>query len=152
MKIEVITEEKAKKYRKEIAQFYFENVQACSFFENYTYDEAFEKVGDFIDHLENGTAIAYGLFDGDELYGYVRAYPHRFREENRLYVNEIRIREGWRRKGYGKELLKLIEDKSKEMGLSAVYLHAEANNPGALMFYHNMGYDVERMQLRKEME
>ena len=57
MKIELITEEKAKKYRKEIAQFYFENVQACSFFENYTYDEAFEKVGDFIDHLENGTAM-----------------------------------------------------------------------------------------------
>lgn len=80
------------------------------------------------------------------------AYLHRFREENRLYVNEIRIREDWRGKGYGKALLKLIEDKSKEKGLSAVYLHAEANNLGALKFYHNMGYVVERIQFRKEME
>ena len=56
-------------------------------------DEAYEKTGDLISHLRDNTAIGYGLFEKDEICGYVWAYPHQFLEEKRIYVNEIRIRE-----------------------------------------------------------
>ena len=152
MRIEALTAETVEKYRKEIAQFYYDNVSSCSCMGHYTFKEAYEKIGAFISHLSDKKAIGYGLFERDEICGYIWAYPHQFREEKRIYVNEIRIREDWRGQGYGKKLLKLVEVKAKELGLGAVYLHAEAKNPAALRFYQNNGYDVERIQLRKEME
>ena len=150
MRIEALTAERAEKYRKEIAQFYFDNVSSCSCMGHYTFNEAYEKIEDFITHLNNGTAIGYGLFENDEMCGYIWAYPHQFREETRIYVNEIRIREGCRGQGYGKKLLSLVEENAKEMGISTVYLHAEANNSDAVRYYHSNGYMEERIQFRKE--
>ena len=152
VRIEDLTPELVQKYRNEIAQLYYENLRECSCLEHYTYDEAYEKISDFIDHLANSSAIGYGVFDGADICGYIWAYPHQFREENRMYVNEFRIEDNYRGKGYGKKLLGLVEDEAKKMGFPAMYLHAEANNPDARKFYANCGYKEERIQLRKVIE
>lgn len=149
MRIEVLTPDLARKYRHEIAQFYYDNLHECVCMEHFTYEDAFEKIGDFIGHLENHEAVSYGVFKKDELCGYVWAYPHKFREENRMYVNEIRIRDDCRGGGYGKELLKRVEETAKEMGISALYLHAEADNLEAIKKYRSFGYAEERIQFRK---
>ena len=149
MRIEALTVETVDKYRKEIAQFYFKNVSSCSCLGHYTFNEAYEKIGDLISHLRDNTAIGYGLFEKDEICGYVWAYPHQFREEKRIYVNEIRIREDCREQGYGKELLRLVENKARDMGFPSVYLHVEADNPDAISIYRSCGYSEERIQLRK---
>ncbi|MBR4205254.1 MAG: GNAT family N-acetyltransferase [Clostridia bacterium] len=150
MRTEALTAETVRKYRGEIARFYFDNISSCSCMSHYTFGEAYEKIGDFIRYLDAGEAIGYGLFEKAEICGYIWAYPHQFREEKRVYVNEIRIREDCRGQGYGKELLRLVEERAKEMGINAVYLHAEANNPSAVGFYHANGYEEERVQFRKE--
>ena len=149
MRIEKLTVETVEKYRKEIARFYFENVSACSCLGHYTFNEAYEKIGDFISHLSDNTAIGYGLFEKDEICGYVWEYPHQFLEEKRIYVNEIRIREDCREQGYGKELLRLVENKARDMGFPSVYLHVEADNPDAISIYRSCGYSEERIQFRK---
>ncbi len=43
-----------------------------------------------------------------------------------------------------------MEEKAKEMGISALYIHAEADNPGAIGLYETAGFIVERVQLRKK--
>jgi ribosomal protein S18 acetylase RimI-like enzyme len=149
MRIEPITVEMAVGYRKELAQLYFDNVRSNAFHSHYTYEEAYEKMNDLIGHLADNTAIVYGAFDDKEIVGFIWAYVHQFREENRIYVSEIRVKEEYRRHGIGKELLRLIEDKARELGLSGVYLHAEANNSEVVGFYKTVGYCEERIQMRK---
>ena len=150
MRIEQLTPEFVLKHKSEIAQFYYENMQMCSFLEHFTYDEAIIKIEGFINHLKSNTCVGYGLFHEDKICGYVWAYPHKFREENRMYINEIRIKDEYRNRGYGKALLKLVEEKAKEMGIGALYIHAEADNPGAIRLYEMIGYVLERVQLRKK--
>lgn len=150
--IKALTTETVREFRDEIAQFYFDNLRKCSCLNHYTYDEAYEKIGALIEHLENGTCIAYGAFEGNEIIGYIWAYPHSFREENRIYVNEISIKEEYRGKRYGKQLLEAVEEKAAEMDIYVLYLHAEANNQRALDFYKSSGYVEERIQFRKEIE
>lgn len=150
MRIEELTVETAEKYREQIAQFYFENIRSCAFLNHFTSEDAYKKIGDFIEHLKDRTAISYGAFDDEKIVGFIWSYVHQFREEKRMYVNEIRVKEAYRGRGIGKELLRLVENKAKEMGLGAVYLHAEAGNIDARKLYEACGYLEERIQMRKE--
>lgn len=149
MRIEALTVEKAEEYRKEIAQFYFDNVRSNAFHEHYTFDEAYEKIGSMIDHLRDDTAVVYSAFYDKEMVGLIWAYVHQFREEPRMYVSEIRVKEEYRNRGTGNQLLRLVEDKAKELGLGAMYLHAEARNKEVRKLYEACGYVEERIQMRK---
>ena len=142
MRIESLTAEIVLKYKKEITQFYYDNLRACSCLEHFSFEEAALKIDGFVNHLRNHTCIAYGLFHEDEICGYIWAYPHR--------LNEVRIKEEYRNKGYGKALLKLVEERAIEMGIDALYIHAEADNPGSIRLYEAVGYVAERVQLRKK--
>ena len=90
-----------------------------------------------------------GVFDSDELIGYVWAYEHTFREEIRIYVNEIHVDEAYRNRGIGKQLLSAVENLARGRGYKALYIHAEGDNDGAIRLYQNEGYEIERVQLRK---
>ena len=68
-----------------------------------------------------------------------------------MYVSEIRVKEEYRKQGIGSQLLRLVEDKAKELGLGAIYLHAEANHAEAIQFYKATGFSEERIQLRKSL-
>ena len=94
--------------------------------------------------------MVYGAFYNEIIVGFIWAYPHQFREENRMYVSEIRVKEEYRSRGIGKSLLKTVESIAKEKGFPAIYLHAEANNQDARRFYVNCQYKEERIQFRKE--
>ena len=73
---------------------------------SFTYEDACRKMGDLVFRLGNGTCVAYVALDGDEVCGFVWAHPHRWRDVHRMYVSEIRVREGWRKRGIGTELLR----------------------------------------------
>ena len=152
MRIEPITAEMAERYRKWIAQLYYENVRSNAFCSHYTYEEACEKIGSLIDHLKDDTAIVYGAFEDEELIAFIWAYVHQFREDTRMYVSEIRVKGEYRKRGIGSQMLRLVEDRARELGLSTIYLHAEANNPKAIGFYKAAGYCEERIQMRKEIQ
>ena len=149
VRIDELNAETVLQYRHEIAQFYFDNMMTCSCLEHYTYDQAYEKIGDLIAHLNTNTCVAYGAFEENEIVGYIWAYPHQFREEERMYISEISIREEYRGRGIGRELIFLIEKRAKELGFHALYLHAEAESLDALRFYESNGYRKERIQFRK---
>ena len=150
--IRLLDAEIAERYRKEIAQFYYDNVRSNAFHSHYTYEEAYEKIGSLIGHLTDNTAIAYGAFENEELCGFIWAYRHPFREEQRMYVSEIRVKEEYRNRGLGTAMLKMVEEKAKEMGIGAMYLHAEVNNADALRFYKAFGCEEERIQFRKPLD
>ena len=125
-------------------------MQTCSCLDHYTLDQAYEKIGDLIAHLTDKSCIAYGAFEADELIGYIWAYRHPFREETRMYINELSVRSDYRGRGIGTALMNMVEEWAKIMDLPALYIHAEATSPDALRLYESLGYAKERIQLRKE--
>lgn len=139
------------KYKERLTSFYYSNIKSCSFMYSFTYKEAERKIEGLIEHVSNGSAMVYGVFDSDELIGYVWAYEHTFREEIRIYVNEIHVDETYRNRGIGKQLLSSVENLAKSKGYGALYIHAEGDNDGAIRLYQKEGYEIERIQLRKRL-
>ena len=137
------------KYKERLMMFYYSNVKSCAFMDSFTYKDAEQKINGLIEHVSNDSAMVYGVFDTDKLVGFVWAYEHPFREEIRVYVNEIHVEEAYRNRGIGKQLLSAVESLARERGYGALYIHAEGDNDGAIRLYQNEGYAIERVQLRK---
>lgn len=141
--------EQCLKYKERLCEFYYSNIMSCAYLDNFSYKDVELKIEGLIEHVSDGSAMVWGVFDNEELIGYVWAYQHQFREEVRVYVNEIHVAEPYRGRGIGKQLLSAVESMAKERGYGAIYIHAEGNNEGAISLYRSQGYEIERVQLRK---
>lgn len=146
-----LNREQCLKYKERLANFYYSNIKSCSFFNSFSYEDAEQKIEGMIEYVSSGSAIVFGMFDNENLIGYVWAYEHPYREETRVYVNEIHVDDAYRNRGIGKQLLHEVENMAKERGYGALYIHAEGNNIDAIRLYQNEGYEVERIQLRKQL-
>lgn len=146
-----LNSEQCLKYKNRLTDFYYSNIKACSFMDGFSYKDAERKIEGLIEHVSNGSAIVYGVFDSDDLIGYVWAYEHAFREEVRMYVNEIHVDEHHRGRGVGRQLLKAVESLARERGYGALYIHAEGDNGDVIRLYKDEGYVTERIQLRKSL-
>ena len=74
VRFEELNAETVQQYRNEIAQFYYGNMLTCSCLVHYTFDQAYEKIGDLIAHLCTNTCIAYGAVEEKRLlatYGHI---------------------------------------------------------------------------------
>jgi len=147
----MLNREQCLKYKERLTSFYYSNIRSCSFMDSFSYKDAELKIEDLFEHVSDGSALVFGVFDNDneELIGYIWAYRHQFREEVRVYVNEIHVGEPYRGRGVGKQLLSAVESMAKSRGYGAIYLHAERSNEGAIHLYKSHGYEIERVQLRK---
>lgn len=145
----LLNREQCLKCKERLTSFYYSNIKTCSFMDSFSHKDAEQKIDGLIEHVSNGSAIVYGVYDGEDLIGYVWAYEHPFREEIRMYVNEIHVDEAYRNRGIGKNLLSAVENQARERGYGALYIHAEGENDGAIRLYQNEGYVIERVQLRK---
>lgn len=134
-----------------LTEYYYHNSRACSCMEHFAFPEAEDKIRSMIGHLQDGSAIVYGCFDDSELFGYLWAYEICFREERRIYVSEVHIEGRYRGQGFGTMLLQAVEAEAKERKVPALYIHAEADNTGAIRLYERFGFSMERVQLRKSL-
>lgn len=146
-----LNREQCLRYKERLAEFYYSNIKACSCMDSFTYKDAEQKIDGLIEHVSGGSAMVFGVFDNENLIGYIWAYEHPFREEVRIYVNEIHVDEVYRNRGVGKQLLSAVEKLARERGYGALYIHAEGNNDGAIRLYQHEGFNIERVQLRKEL-
>lgn len=144
-----MTADMCKQYCSTLADFYFKNVKSCSFTEEFVYAQAVDKINELVSYIQQGKAFAFGYLVEDKLIGYIWGYLYKFREEQRIYINEIHVLEKWRSHGIGKFLLDEIEKEAKMHKIKALYIHAEADNEKAIKLYQKAGYKEERIQLRK---
>lgn len=139
------------RFKNRLSEFYYSNILSCSYMDSFSFKDAEKKIDSMIEHVSNGSAMVFGVFDDENLIGYVWAYDHSFRDEIRVYVNEIHVEEHYRNRGVGKRLLSAVENMARKRGFHALYLHAEGDNDGAIRLYENEGYVLERVQLRKNL-
>lgn len=149
MKIKKFSADVAEKNFATLTDYYYKNSKACSCMDSFVREDAEAKIKSMIAHIADGSAIVYGCLDGDELLGYIWAYRISFRDEDRVYVSVVHVSEKCRGQGIGHLLLAAVEAEAREMGVPALYIHAEADNAGAIRLYEREGYRMERVQLRK---
>ena len=59
-----------------------------------------------------------------------------------LHINNVAVREDYRRKGIGRALLSLILEKGKRSGVPSAFLELRAGNTAALSLYEECGFRV----------
>lgn len=85
-----------------------------------------------------------GLSRGDILVG---DPIFRLRDDPRCgYVDQMYVRQAWRRHGIGKELLRHCESWFREQGVAHILLHAA---PKAVRFYAREGYQPNREMFKR---
>jgi len=62
-----------------------------------------------------------------------------------IIIDDLFIREAYRRKGIGREVLEYIEQYAKENGYNRLQFQSELTNHTALEFYTSIGYSSTKM-------
>jgi ribosomal protein S18 acetylase RimI-like enzyme len=71
------------------------------------------------------------------------------RPTNDGFILELYVEESQRGKGYGKQIMLLIEEKARELGLKAIGLHVFGSNKIAQNLYKAVGYEVTSVNMSK---
>ena len=67
-----------------------------------------------------------------------------------LWIYDIIVHEQFRRRGYARRTLELVEEKARELGAGKVELHVFGHNDGARALYEQMGYGVTSIIMAKQ--
>ncbi|MDJ1172329.1 GNAT family N-acetyltransferase [Roseofilum sp. BLCC_M154] len=78
----------------------------------------------------------------DEIIGYVIiawGYSLEFRGRD-AFIDEFYLRPQYRQQGIGTQTLSLVEKTCQELGIQALHLEVDFENPNAQRLYHRVGY------------
>ncbi len=67
----------------------------------------------------------------------------------RAYICDVIIEEQYRGKGYGRQVMMLVEQEIKKQGLNRVGLHVFGFNERAIKLYKSMGYLTTDIEMEK---
>ena len=101
------------------------------------------------DTYENLVYINDGLVIGFISLLFYRSVYHR---RGTAQINELIVKEGYRDKGIGKELLEYGIRRAKEKGMDEIEIGVEKGNTRAIQFYKKNGIEEEYLLLGKEFE
>ncbi|XXM70585.1 GNAT family N-acetyltransferase [Lysinibacillus sphaericus] len=66
------------------------------------------------------------------------------------FIYDIRIQDEQQGKGYGKQAMKEIEEKAKQLGMNKIGLHVFGHNKIARGLYEKIGYKTTNVVMEKE--
>jgi RimJ/RimL family protein N-acetyltransferase len=69
-----------------------------------------------------------------------------------LWIYDIIVHEQFRRRGYARRILKLAEDRARELGAARVELHVFGHNHAARTLYEKTGYEVSSVVMVKQLD
>ena len=93
---------------------------------------------------ENGKILAYAMIE------FVTKPETSYRYEQKyLEVQELGTLEGFKGKGYGKQIMQRVEEIAKENNFNQVQLNMWSFNDTVLKFYEKIGFKNYRKYLRK---
>ncbi|WP_367398413.1 GNAT family N-acetyltransferase [Paenibacillus barcinonensis] len=70
---------------------------------------------------------------------------------NKGFIYDIRIREEYRGRGFGKQAMEDIEKVGREFGIKSMGLHVFAHNPIARSLYEKLGYEETSVVMAKKL-
>lgn len=84
----------------------------------------------------------YRYLQETETNGFVGEIAYHYDEEREVYIADVIVLAEYRRKGYGKEGLRLLCDAAKENGVKILYDDIAADNPAIALFL-KLGFSEE---------
>ena len=69
-----------------------------------------------------------------------------------VWIYDIIIHEGFRRRGYASRTLELVEDMAKKLGARSVRLHGFSHNHGAQALYEKISYTATSLTVAKAVQ
>ncbi|CAL1374272.1 unnamed protein product [Linum trigynum] len=104
------------------------------------------KIGGFDAKFTLNKGYVAGILTVDTVADYLpRKGPLRRRRTGIAYISNVAVRERYRRKGIGKQLVEKAEALAKTWGCRAVALHCDLRNPGAIKLYRGGGFKSIRV-------
>lgn len=96
------------------------------------------------EYLRDVNYLIAGAFVGAEMVGYILAqvseHPPFFERRQFCNLRHLFVREEYRNKNYGAELIRFTKEWAKQKGLNRIELLVAAKNERAIRFYHNHGF------------
>ncbi len=94
--------------------------------------------------VEDGKAVcAVGLLDGE-----VVCYYSFYNICDEGYVNNLAVRQDFRGKGFGAQLINDMIERAKSLGVGALTLEVNENNTNAISLYKKFGFEVEGVRVK----
>ena len=93
----------------------------------------------------------FTLYDGDQAVGIIWLKANVDRPVKSGFIFDVEIKEEFRGKGYGKQIMLLIEEKARELELKSIGLHVFAYNKVAKNLYEGIGYEVSSLNMIKKL-
>ena len=107
----------------------------------------------FKEKIEKGQIFTLTI--NQELVGYIIINEVIFennpmmKDQRILLVEEITVKDKHQNKGYGKELMKRIEEYARENKYTSIELNVWGFNDNAIKFYKKLGMKVSRIKMEK---
>ena len=120
-------------------------------------DEALEKsrkqtMSLLSDGLQTKNHYLYTLYDDDEAVGVIWLRAELDRPIKTGFIFDVVVEEKFRGKGYGRQIMLLVEEKARELGIKSIGLHVFAYNNVAKNLYESIGYEVSSLNMLKSLE
>lgn len=140
-------------YREQLIQYIYERNINNVHMESYNFKDAEVEYRELLSYFHDDKAIIYGAIEQNKLIGFIYAYQYPFRDDiSRIYISILYVNKEYRSRHIGKNLLREIENYAQKIKVRAVYLHTEAFNTDVVKFYQRNGYEIERIQMIKNVE
>ena len=81
--------------------------------------------------------------------GFIKTEPKKINGRRRLYISSVIIDKREQGKGFGKILMKDIEQKAKAQGFDEITLDVSADNERAVKFYEKLGFETVKYLMKK---
>ncbi len=94
----------------------------------------------FFNVLDKETATAIGSL-----------WFHVDEARNHAFLYDIRVHDSHRRMGYGRQIMKSLEEKLRGMGVRSIGLHVFADNTAAMNLYKTQGYYVASLNMQRDL-
>jgi ribosomal protein S18 acetylase RimI-like enzyme len=101
--------------------------------------------------LQTKDNYIYTLVDGEQAVGMIWLKAQLDRAVKSGFIFDVMVDEKFRGKGYGKQIMDLIEEKARELGLQSIGLHVFGYNTVAKKLYESAGYEVSSLNMIKKL-
>jgi len=102
--------------------------------------------------LQTQNHYIYSQYDNEQKVGMIWMKVDLERPVKSGFIFDVRIYDEFRGKGYGKQVMSLVEEKARELGIKRMGLHVFAYNDVARNLYERIGYKVSSMNMLKDLE
>jgi ribosomal protein S18 acetylase RimI-like enzyme len=135
-----------------IPDYAVENVRAGYWDESEALEKSRQQVESLLPQgLQTKDNYIYSLFDGDHKVGMIWMKANIDRPGRDGFIFDVIVDERFRGKGYGKQIMALIEEKARELELKSIGLHVFAHNTVAKNLYESIGYETSSLNMTKKL-